>query len=250
MKKLPVVFFLIFSANFLFADTLITVYELWLKTTEKPEKVNIGLHVTDGYGLLPECKDCEDCEYNSEDERCKECEEIGCGYPYGYSSYDEAAGEVFRGKFDDSKKLIEVVKINFTDYFDECVAPGYYEYILFDNFEFDYCFESSQKRDGWEGQPFSQCINFAETTVPEHSEICPAQSKVAMTQEEFESMKFVPYSDDDTEINDTESNDAENNGSVTDDKNQGNDVEIYDNEPEKSDTSNKSDSDGCSLLII
>lgn len=246
MKKLVTVFFLIFSVNFLFSDVSADMYELWLKTTENPEKVGIGVYTSTYSGLKPECEGCEEPDTTEEME---ECSNRGCGNPYEAKYVSEVAGPVYRGKFDDAKKLTEVVKINFDDYFDECVAPGHYEYIIYGNFLFDLC-----KR--------TDCSNFAEIIIPEHSEICPAQSKVTMTQEEFESMKY-PFSDEDFE-----SNDAENNDSVTDDQDQKDDIEIYDddtvaeksdesgsavdndNEPEKPDTSNKTNSDGCSLLII
>lgn len=264
MKKLSCFIFCVFFSSMMFADTLVTVYNLWLETTEKPEKVKIGLHVTDGYTLLPECEDCEHCAEDQSQEGCEECFEKGCGWPYGYSSFNEVAGEVYRGKFDSSNKLTEVVKIQFDDYFDECITPGYYEYILFDNFEFDHCFESSKNIENWNGQPYNNCNNFEGITIPEHSEVCPEQDKLEMTQEEFESMKFVPYSDDDPEIND-----VENDDSATDDSYIKDDVEIsddntaneqndengstvdIDNKPEEtSDPSNKTDSDGCSLTKI
>lgn len=259
MEKLLTIFFLIFSMNFLFADTEVTAYRLWLKVTEKPEKVNVGMLVQDEAGLLPGCEDCEYCAEDQSQEGCEECNEKGCGWPYGYYDYDKVAGEVFRGKFDDSKKLTEVVKINFDDYFDECVEPGYYEYLQYKDFPYTHCQEAVSNYDGHR----PGCSNFAGITIQEHSAICPAQSKVTMTQKEFESMKFVPYSDDDSEIND-----FENDDSVTDDQDQKDDIEIYDNdtvaeksdesgsavdndnEPEKPDTSNKTNSDGCSLLII
>ena len=80
MRKFLIVLFLVFSVNFLFSDVPANIYELWLETTEKPEKVKIGLLVQDEYGLLPECENCENCgDYDSDDERCRECEEVGCG---------------------------------------------------------------------------------------------------------------------------------------------------------------------------
>jgi len=244
----------------MFADTLVTAYKLWLETTEKPEKVKIGLLVQDEYGLLPECEDCEYCAEDQSQEGCEECAEKGCGWPYGYYSYDRVAGEVYRAKFDSSHKLTEVVKIQFDDYFDECVTPGYYEYLQSKDFPYTHCHEAVSNYDDYR----PECNNFAGITIPEHSEVCPAQDKVEMTQEEFESMKFVPYSDDESEINDVETDD-----SGTDDLYIKDDVEIYDNDTvpeqsdengskvdidnkpeETSDTSNKTDSDGCSLLII
>ena len=274
MKKLIVVLYLVFSMISLFADTEVTAYQLWLKVTEKPEKINIGMLVKDEGGLLPGCEDCEYCAQDQSQEGCEECAEKGCEWPYGYYDYDEVAGEVYRAKFDSLNNLMEVVEINFDDYFDECVAPGYYEYLKYKNFPYTHCQEAVSNYDGHR----PECINFIGITVPEHSEVCPAQSKVTMTQEEFESMKFVPYSDEDSEINDTQNDeysenddvendeDAESNDSATDDNKD--DVEIYDNdifteqseesvtavdgdnESEKPDTSGKTDSDGCSLLII
>jgi len=260
MKKLSCFIFCVFFSSMMFADTLVTAYKLWLETTEKPEKVNIGMLVKDEYGLLPGCEDCEHCAEDQSQEGCEECDKKGCAWPYGYYDYDKVAGEVYRAKFDSSHKLTEVVKIQFDDYFDECVAPGYYEYLKQKDFPYTHCHDAVSNYDDYR----PECSNFAGITIPEHSEVCPAQSKVTMTQEEFESMKFVPYSDDDSEINDVESDD-----SAMDDLYIKDDVEIYDNDTvneqndenestvdidnkpeETSDTSNKTDSDGCSLTKI
>ncbi|HSW60934.1 MAG TPA: hypothetical protein VLJ60_09055 [bacterium] len=266
MKRLSCFIFCVFFSSMMFADTLVTAYKLWLETTEKPEKVKIGLLVQDEYGLLPECEDCEYCAEDQSQEGCEECAEKGCGWPYGYYSYDRVAGEVYRGKFDSSHKLTEVVKIQFDDYFDECVTPGYYEYLQSKDFPYTHCHEAVSNYDDYR----PECSNFAGITIPEHSEVCPAQDKVEMTQEEFESMKY-PFSDKDLESNDYENddveNDDENDDSATDDHALKDDVELYDNdtateqndehestvdndnEPEISDISNKTE-DGCSLLII
>ncbi|HNZ54523.1 MAG TPA: hypothetical protein PKN76_10335 [bacterium] len=257
MRKFLMVLLLVFSVNFLFSDVPANIYELWLETTEKPEKVNIGVYTSTYYDLKPGCENCEEWDTNEEKE---ECIKRGCENPYETTYVSKVAGEVYRGKFDDAEKLTEVVKIYFDDYFDECVPPGYYEYIVYDNFLFDLC-------------EHVECSNFAGITIPEHSEACPVQDKVEMTQEEFESMKY-PFSDEDLESNDYENNDVKNDDvdnnddSATDDSYINDDVEIYDNDtvneqndenestvdinnkPETSDTSNKTDSDGCSLTKI
>ena len=204
--KLMVIFGLLLSFVVVYADTLVTAYQLWLEITEKPEKVKVGLLVKDDYGLRPECEDCEFCDgdVENDDDTCLECEESGCEYPYGYVDHNEVAGNVYRGKFDESDKLSEVVKINFDDYFDECVAPGKYEYILYETFPFQHCSEEVSHYDGHS----PECRNNASITVPQHSETCPEHQKVNMTQDEFNSMIFSldddVTSDEDSEVSDSD----------------------------------------------
>jgi len=272
MKKLVSLFVLFLSVSFLHAETITPIYKLQLKSTDRTERIAVSAYVEKVRRVKPHCEHCLDCDDFME---CKGCVLSGCGWGSNYETVytEDVAGIVYRGKYNSSGELMEVVQIYFNNYFDSCVETGTYEYVAYDNFTFENC---SNLEDP------SGCKNHAEITVDYHETPCLPYPEVRMTKEEFDAMKYIytapdddePVLDNDMEVDDIDRNDDANENSLDSCEEESLDVEVYeednvpdnDAETEISDSNEtqmnagkdkdpfydfeKNDADGCALLIL